>query len=80
MRIHNQRLIPLVFLNLILVIVLLFILDHFKIFSWRHWFKFTKPATENEAAVIEDPFLIEKDELRKQVKDFIQWLKAQKVI
>lgn len=65
MRIHNQRLIPLVFLNLILFIVLLFVLDHFKIFSWRHWFKLTK-ASENEAAMIEDPFLIEKDELRKQ--------------
>lgn len=65
MRIQNQRLIPLILLNLVLVAVLLFILDHFKIFSWRQYLKLTK-QTETEAQAIEDPFLLEKEELRKQ--------------
>lgn len=65
MRIYNQRLIPLILLNLVLAGVLLFILDHFQIFSWRQYFKLSK-QTEAEAQIIEDPFLLEKEELRKQ--------------
>lgn len=61
---QRQRLIPIVLLNLILLVVLLFVLDHFKIFSWRAFFKAKTQSTEKP--ILEDPYLLEKEELRKQ--------------
>jgi len=61
---QRQRLVPIVLLNLILLVVLLFVLDHFKIFSWREFFKAKTQPTEKP--ILEDPYLLEKEELRKQ--------------
>lgn len=65
-RAQRQRIVPLIFLNLILVVILLFILDHFGVFSWRKLLSTSKPQVNAETRIVEDPFLLEKEELRKQ--------------
>lgn len=62
---QRQRLVPMIILNLLLAVVLLFVLDHFQIFSWRSLLK-SKPEGETQKPILEDPFLLEKEELRKQ--------------
>ena len=61
----RQRLVPLLLLNLLLIIILFFILDHFKIFSWKD-FLFSSKKKKVAKVVVEDPFLLEKESLKKQ--------------
>jgi flagellar protein FlbB len=65
-RAQRQRIIPLIFLNLILLLILLFVLDHFGVFSWRKIVTGEKKKTEEVQQVTEDPYLLEKEALRKQ--------------
>jgi len=60
--IQKQKIVPLVFLNIVLVIILLFVLNHYNIIS----FSKLMPSKQKTEDVIEDPFLLEKEMLKKQ--------------
>ncbi len=66
MRAQKQRIVPLVLLNIILLVILVFILDYFGIISIKKIFKSGTEKITKTKVITEDPFLLEKEELRKQ--------------
>jgi flagellar protein FlbB len=65
---NRQRIIPLVILNILLIVIIFVVLNHFGILSFRDIFRSGKKAVTSQMSqvIVEDPFLLEREELRKQ--------------
>ncbi|HOJ50609.1 MAG TPA: hypothetical protein PKW55_07350 [Spirochaetota bacterium] len=61
--VQRQKVVPLVFLNIVLVLILLFVLNHYNIISFSG---IISKKAEKTQEFIEDPFLLEKEMLKKQ--------------
>lgn len=66
MRAQKQRIMPLLLLNLILAVVLFFVLDHFGVVSWKKMFFSSSTKKTSTKTITEDPFLLEREALRKR--------------